>query len=510
MAVTDLASWRRVPPVAILHFASKGVTDIVRHGWQVLAAGGIGIGVTGGAMQTILIWIAIGLFAALIMVIGFLRYWHFRFRAGEERFEAQQGVFHRQSLSLHYARVQSVAIVQPVYYRPFGRVVLKLESAGSSAQELAIAGISKTFAEQVRDHVLRCRAVAQPAPDDHIDGVSAPASAETDERLVLHRPLGEIARHGLCSNNVWIFAAFLGSLWGSVETRFALQAAGWVEAHFDRLTEAETVAMILAVLTVAVVAIVVVATLSVITSIVLHYDFRLYRGGTGLRRRSGLLETREASLNESKAQCLVREQTPIGLLLNRCEGRVVQAGSQPTGNAQQSSTPSFMVPAITPAEFEDLAELLYSDYARQATPLRSIDRAYVRKTLQYRWLSPALAVAVVGWAAMGAWAALALVAPLIGLPLTALAHRRYGYAMDAEFGWVSSGLVGRSLTIFPLFKVQSVTLHQSPFQRQRELADLRIDLAGRRLRVPFMPLQDARTWRDRLLHAAGTDHRAWI
>ena len=502
-------AWHRLPPAAIVHFAIKFVTDIVRHGWQGLAAGGVGIGVIGGEMQGTLTWVAVSLLVASILLIGFLQYRYFRFRAGEQRVEVRQGVFQRQSLSLNYARVQSVAIVQPLYYRLFGLVSLKLESAGSGGQEVDLAGISRDFAERVRGHVLHRRAVAADEPADAVDDATVAPGIE-DERLVLHRSLGAIARHGLCSNNVWIFAAFAFSAFGAMEERLDTFVTPWLEGGFQRLIELGPVGMILAALTIGIAVLLVTAALSVLASIVLHYDFRLYRADNGLRGRSGLLQTREASLTPSKAQCLVREETPIGLLLGLSEARVAQAGAQPAGNPEQAATPSFVVPALTGVEFQQLVGLLYSDYVPQTDPLRSIDRAYIRKTWQYRWVAPAFVVAAVGWIVAGPWAALVLVFALAGLPLTALAHRRYGYAMGGGFGHVSSGLVGRSLSVFPTFKVQTVTLRQSPFQRRHDLATLRIELAGRRLKIPYMPLHDAEAWRDHLLYTAETDARAWI
>lgn len=510
MTGADPGAWQRLPPAAIIHFVVKGVTEIVRHGWQGLAAGGIGIGAAGGDMRGILIWLAVAAFVAVVLAAGCLQYWHFRYRAGRERFEARQGVLQRQAVSLNYGRVQSVSILQPLYFKPFGLVSLKLESAGSSAQELDVAGISQAFAERVRSHVLRRRASAAAGPGKTVADDAGPATPGADERLVLRRSLGEIARHGLCSNNLWIFAAFAGSLAGAANERLDTLVTPRMESGFERLVDVGPAGVVLGALVLALAFIAVVAGLSVLASIALHHDFRLYRGGNGLRRRSGLLHTREASLTESKAQCLVRTETPVGLLLRRCEGRVVQAGKEAAFDREQPGAPSFVVPALTRAEFEDLARLLYSDYGERAEPLQRIDRAYIYKTLQYRWLPPTLLAAAAGWTVAGPWAASALALLPVGWLRTALAYRRYGYAMDSGLGRVSSGLVGRHLTVFPLFKVQSVTLRQSPFQRRKGLATLQIELAGRRLKLPYMPLADARAWRDRLLYAAETDRRAWI
>lgn len=507
--MTDAAAediWCRVAPISILHFAIKGFFDAVRHGWQGFVAGGLGVA-TADRMGLVLLVGAGGLLLALL-IYGVLRYIFFRYTADDTRFEVRQGVLHRQLLTLNFGRVQSVAIVEPFYFRPFGVVSLKLESAGSSAQEVDIAGIGRDWAETLRRRILARRAELRAAGDgDAVD--ATPDIATEGAAPFLALSLGEVARHGLCSNNIWLFAAALGSIFGSmpdgVGDRLSDWVAGWIDSFIGSngfiAAVAGAVAFILLVLAF-------VALLSVIASIFLYKGFRLYREDDGLRRRAGLLETREAALLDSKIQCLVRHQTAIGRLLKRSEARVIQAGGG--ANTPYARKQIFLVPATTDAIFDRLTRAVYGDAGADAPALKGVDRLYIRKTLQYNFAVPALILAFGLSFALGWWALAALALPVLAWPVVTLVWRRYRYGFGDAYGWVQSGFIGSSLTVFPLFKVQTVTLSQSPAQRRRGLATLRIALAGRKLTAPYIPLAEAQTLRDRLLHAAESARISWM
>jgi len=516
-------AWRRVAPISVLHFAIKGFFDAVRHGWQGFVAGGLGAASTDRI--GLVVMIGAGALLLGLLVYGVLRYIFFRYKADDARFEVRQGVLQRQLLTLNFGRVQSVAIVEPIYFRPFGVVSLRLESAGSSAQEVDIAGIGRERAETLRRRILAHRAAlrandaatagsdtAEAQTPSQTGATSAAADIAADSAPpFLSLSLGEVARHGLCSNNIWLFAAALGSIFGSMPDGIGDRLSDWVEAWIDTLIGSNgMIAAVAGVVAFILLVLALVALLSVIASIFLYKDFRLYREADGLRRRAGLLETREAALLDSKVQCLVRHQTAIGRLLKRSEARVVQAGGQADNNPYARKQ-VFLVPAVTDAIFARLLNTLYGENATASAPaLRGIHRLYIRKTLQYTVAGPALILAGGLSLAIGWWALTALALPVVAWPLVLLSWRRYGYAFDSEYGRVQSGLIGSSLTVFPLFKVQTVTLSQSPAQRRRELASLRILLAGRALTLPYIPLAEAHALRDRLLYAAESDRRPWM
>lgn len=491
------AGWRRLSPAAAIHFVWTGLVDALRQGWQGLA--GLAAASVAGEAASLLIPLGIGL-AGLLLAGGLARYWFFRFRLGEDRFEVKKGVFKRSSLSLAFARVQNVAIEQPLYFRPFGLVTLKLESAGSSVEEVDLAGIARPFAERSLQSIMSRRGEAGDSPDRAESGGSS--------EPLLRQPLRELVRHGVSSNNVWFTAALFASAFASAEDEIRSLLGGPLERAVDAAYSGGPWLDASVTLAVAVGILAFFAVLSVLSSIVLFFNYRLDRTPGGLRRKAGLFETREAALTDSKVQCVVAERSPIALLLGRRDLEVVQVGG-PAAQQPRQRARRFLVPSADAAFEATLLGELYPDLTPQDFEPKTIHPAYVRRNTLYAGLAGAAAALALALLA-GPIGILALVAPVLAWPIFALRRRRRRYGMAGGYARVGRGFLGRRETTFPLYKLQAVALIQSPYQRRKALADLSIHLAGRRLKIPFMPLEDARAWRDRLLFEAERSREPWM
>ena len=94
---------------------------------------------------------------------------------------------------------------------------------------------------------------------------------------------------------------------------------------------------------------------------------------------------------------------------------------------------------------------------------------------------------------------------VIALSSRALAWRTPAYAIDGDRLLVRSGWWSRRITLLPLRRIQSITLHESFVTRRFGIASLAFGVAGGRAgrgySVPAIPREGARGLRDRLLGA---------
>jgi putative membrane protein len=66
------------------------------------------------------------------------------------------------------------------------------------------------------------------------------------------------------------------------------------------------------------------------------------------------------------------------------------------------------------------------------------------------------------------------------------------------------------MTLLPVYKVQSVRIRQSFFQRRRSLASVELYTAGGSVRVPFLPLDLARALQDYVLYRVESRREDWM
>ncbi len=504
-------AWNRLAPAAIIHFIIKFIVGFAKNGIQNVAyLGGIAI-FTGDNRWFILGAIAAAAGAALL-VGGILSYLNFRFRVDGQTFLIHRGVINKKRLTLSFDRIQNVVVKEPFYFRPFGLVALALESAGSSDEEVSLAGIPAPLALDIRRTVLERRGM--PAAADNKPAISEDvetSSPDTSEsQLLLAQPISELARYGLSNNNIWVVAGIaMGAIFQQFDA-WEKDAEAFIETSIIPITgdDASVLGLLFAA---GVMMVLLLLTLfSVIGAIIVYYRFRLTYADGRYHRETGLFERLETSVPETKVQSLQINQPWPALLLGRWHLVLKQVGFGIGGNATQNKKSSFIIPSVLPPFYRAFSDRLFGTIDWKDLKLRSIDRFFIWKVVSHWFLFPSLVAAVPLVAFNGANGLLVLAIPLIMTPVVMLRHSRYGYWENGEIGVVRYGIVGTRSTVFPFHKAQTVTLTQSPIQRRNSLATLKIKLAGQVLYVPFMPLADAERWRDQILFEVETSKKAWM
>ena len=510
---TGVDKWQRLAPAAFIYFIVKIVSQLLKQGIQGLLPLAVVLFSAGEGRWFIISIIGIAGGAALLMG-AFFSYMKFRFRLSADSFMIQSGVFKRKRLTLAYDRIQNVAFKEPIYFRPFGLVVLSIESAGSTGAEVSLGGIPRALAEEIRTTVFRQRAsqgeqtTAGAADAENLD---AGTHKEAEEEII-RQPIAELVRYGLSNSQIWVFAsiaagAFAQVDWDDVAVLSALRDAFQAFAGESKLAAG---ALVLGSFLIGFFALL---GISVAGAIINYYDYHLTRSAGRFHRTNGLFSRHETSLPEQKIQSLVIRQGWPARLLHRFHLQLKQVSFAPQGGQQtggQAGSSTLLVPSVTEDFARRFAAMIYPDFQWATSDLRQISRFYTRKMVLWVLLPIVAIPATALTFAVGPWALLILLAPLLLTPIVMLKRARYGYATDGKHGIVRRGLFGHKLTLFPFHKVQTVKLWQSPGQRKNALASLTIKLAGTSLTVPYMPLGDAELWRDTILFEIESSNKTWM
>jgi len=510
-AVNRMDQWQRLKPQAIVHFIIKIVMRAIKEAMQVFLPLIVVYAAAGERRWSIIAMIGIGL-VALLLIGAFLSYLKFRFRISNDSVLIQSGVLKRKRLSLGFDKIQNIALSEPLYFRPFGLVVMQIESAGSSSEEVTLGGVPRTYAEEIRSLVLQHK-VPQ---NDHLniesnESKTNQTDASNQQQHLLHLPIGELIRFGLTNNSIWIFAGIgAGAMsqfeWGGV----------YYFKSFGELIE--TVAgnnpfpvLILTILGVIIAVVSLLLLLSAIGAIIIHYDFKLSQLGTRLHISKGLFEKKESSLLIPKLQSIQFKQSWPAKILKRYHVHLTQISFSKSGTAARKSGSNFMIPSAKADFITEFSARLYPNFDWRSLKLNAISRLFVWKNLLWFVLPIALIPTTFITYHLGLpYGLIPLMAPLIAYVILRRVHLMYGYATDGKHGIVKSGFLGHSLKLFPFYKVQTVHVTQSPGQRRAMVANLNIKLAGSTITIPFMGIEDANQWRDKILFEVETNKLSWM
>jgi putative membrane protein len=493
--------WQRLSPVAILFFVFKFLKDTLQHGWQGLAPI-FAIFVAKGLSGWMLFPVAGGV---LILIVGsILSYFYFRFTMLDGAFLIRQGVIKKKQLNLAFERIQNIEIKQPVYFRPLGLAVLALESAGSAAEEVSLAGIPLTLAREIRGDVTarKKRAAGETSQTEEV-----PITPVTDDQPVLvKQDIKSLIKYGVSNNNIWIFAGLAAPVINQVDEDWSWVSSPYIQTIADQVKAMGPIAVGLSSFLLLLSVILLLMTISAIASIVIHYGYTLQRFDGRIHRNNGLLEKQQASMEESKIQRIYVRQSMIGRLVGCFTMTFRQIGFSANGMPQGKR---FIVPSLDQPGYHDLISTLYDSFDWSKLERRGVNAMYARRIILFASI-PILIATAITTAVAGSIGFLWLAAYLVIIPLALLKKNKYQYGMSGGYAFMQLGLIGRSISVFPLYKVQTVSVRQTPGQRRKNLATFRVNIAGKTLSMPYVPLEDAQHWQDIILYEVERSNRPWM
>lgn len=500
--------WQRISPASIIYFVVRFVSSLVKNGLQSIAPVAAVLATAGE--QRWLALAALAAAAAILLLVGsFLSYLNFKFRIDKEAFLIRSGVLTRKRLTLGFDRIQNVAFREPLYFRPFGLVILTLESAGSTAEEVNLAGVPRPLAETIRHYVLdRKKSSKTIIAAGQEKSKEAAKEADAPAESLLRQPFAELAKYGISNNNIWVFAGIAAGALAQVDE---LWESGFMQAVFNMV--GETVGTgIVAIATFAIfmafLVLLILMLASVLGAVIVNYKYHLSYADGRYQRTRGLFERQETSVPEVKVQSLKIAQPLIARLLDRFHLTFNQVGFD--GKQSPTKRQKFVVPSVTEAFYNQLAHRLFDKTEVLKQELHPVSQKFILRHAIYTFGVPSLLVSGIWVINIGLSGLAPLAISLVVPPFIVLRWRRYGYASDGHHAVVRKGLFGLTLTVFPFYKVQTISISQSPGQRAAGLANLKVQLAGHSLTIPYMPIEDARTWRAAALTQIETQSAPWM
>jgi len=499
MSVLD--QWQRLAPLALLFMLVSAIQKFIRENLFLFAGAGFGAAVFDwmGVRELILLGLAF-LLSTLVGTIVYHR--RFRFRIEDDAVRVRRGLIEKKETKVRFARVQSVQINQPFYFRPFGLVRFALETPGAQQAEVELPGIQRALAEAMRDRIVGLQRSGSAIEAMSADGHETQAREMVDQveqGLLFRASTGRLFLHGLSSNQVWLLAGAAAYVFGNFFERLAdrLDETAWLAPIFEQLGSLWLIAA-----AIIFIVLVVLFPLSGLLAIVRFHGFRLADRGDRLVGIGGLLDQREQTVKREKVTGLTVRQSAIGRLLG-CWQLVIR---QTTNQEQEApwQKKAFLVPGLRARDLVLIDAVVAGwDYPPSFELVSGRFRRHYSLHLA-GWIT--LAAGLLSWLTGRPDVAITLLLPVL-VALLAVVHLRYrhwGWAMRGGEIWVRQGFIGQRADGFDLERAQQIQVTQSPYQRRNGLANLNIMLPQGSVTVPYLPLDQAAELANQALLAAET------
>ena len=425
------------------------------------------------------------------VLLAYLQWSRLTYAVGPDDIRVESGILSRAARSVPYERIQDVSLEQKLIPRLFGLVEVKFETGAGGGDDLKLAYLSEGEGERLRELVRARRDGAMTVPGKDAD--------EASPHTLFAMSPGRVATFGLFEFSLAVVAAVAGA---AQQFDFLLPFDLWdLDGWETRLTgpghwltglglAAQILGAVLAIGSLLLIGTVT----GLVRTVLREWDFRLERGDKGLRRRRGLFTRTDLVMPMHRIQALRLGTGVVRRLFGWYSLKVVSLAGD-SGSSNHAAVPFARIEEIAPVARETGFLLPSEGLAWHRPSARAHVDAAIAVGLSLGLVAAGVALFSPLW-----WSALLPVIAGVGLILhEALLWRFDRHALDVAQLYSRHGWLAPSTTIGSRVKFQSVELVRGPIARRRGYADLRLGLAGGRLRLRGLPVERARAVRDALL-----------
>lgn len=410
--------------------------------------------------------------AAVVVISSVIRWTRFEWRVEADDLVIEHGLLQRTRRVLPRERIQAVQTVRKIRHRIFGVVGLRIEAIGGSDTEGQLDALTPDVAAAVQRRLIGGGAVTDLVSDDAtgvtesrgdvgaVEGVDDTVTKDPPTTLV-HCPPRMLLLAGLTGGRVGVAAAVLA---------FAQEYLG---ERVDAVLSVPQRFGLTALIGLLVAGLVLAFGLSVLATAVTYWDFTVVRDEQRIVLRRGLLDERRDTVPVHRIQSVTVEENLVRRMLGLAAVRMTVAGRA----GDEGGVTSTLVPIATRAQAFALAGdvlgvAVPSPDAMHAMPAAARSRRLVRAVLASALLT-GLALAIT----RNPVGLLALLSAAVTVPAALVAYRALGWSVDAQVVTARAGLLVRRTTVTPIVAPNSVQVSRSPFQRRRDLATVRLEIA---------------------------------
>lgn len=488
-------SLQRVSAVTLIYFFLRSLSQFIRQASNFIPVIILFLAAGAELRGTIAILIAI-LLPLLLLTYTLLSWWFFRYHVSEQALHLRQGIVRRKQLTLDFDRIQQADVREPWYFRPFNLAILGLESAGSDAQEVELAGLSVARAHALKEQMLNLGQSENKTEQSEVTQ-DAPAA-----RRLLQLRASEIARYGLIHNPILLFIPILAYPLSQANI-LEDQVMPYVDELFNDFEQwaLQDQAWIMIALIVLVV-ITAIFGLSILIALMRYYRFTLYKHPQRYEARMGLLNVTSRSFQAHRLQRVTIQQNAQAKLLGRVSMQINQSGQGP----QSQHDKIFFIPVLDNAH----ANLIHHELSLEEPHWQRCHPA----SCILPWLLTSISISALVWLMSGLEATPALhamwISAAIGIPIQWMRWRKVGLFLGEHWLALRHGFVGQQQRFIPAVKIQQLSVYQGPWLRLWGCASIQIYSAAGRETLSWYREHDINALQQTLLQRSAFYRGRWM
>lgn len=436
-------------------------------------------------------------FSILNLVYSILNYFKSYFYIRGKELIVHTGFIAKKQISIPFERIQNINFEQNLIHQIFSVKKVKIDTAGSADKEFEFAAIENKRADALRDLLIRDHNKSHTISDETIQKTN-----RQYEQRIFSLSFIDLLKAGLFENHLKSGGLIFVAAWYLYTN--AQEVGVDAEEYIDKLPA--FVYGLYLVASLALVFVLVSVIISMVKTILRHYDLKLTRIERGFKIEQGLFNTVTVSALDHKIQTMSWSDSLLKKWVGIYDIKLTQAKAEHSKDTKES----IVIPGASKSHVSRVLSYLFPKEEIDEINMKKVHISYRNRQMVFMAILPALLLIVCivlkDWQA----SSIALLL-LIALPYyVVLKYKRIAYGYNDELIKLKGGAFGEKNTITAIYKLQSIAKKQSPFQRKRGLATLLLQNASGNLQIPYIPEAQANAIIDIFLKKVETDNRNWI
>lgn len=426
------------------------------------------------------LWVGVGVFfvVPIAFFLSYLYYRRFLFYVNLEKqiFVLKKGLFAKEELQISFDKIQQVDTQQNLVQRMLNVYKLVIDTAGGNEKEVIIHAISKPDAEELAQILMEYKAKV----DENSDAIQqdlAPENTPTDISWDYRIGVRTLLKIGITSNQLRgavLILAFFSSLYQEFESLFEEETEKLYSYVNEIPDPLENVSLLIGVL---VVLLFVSMLVTMIEVFIKFFNLKIHGSSTHLSFEMGLNNNKKSSLQPRRAQVVERRTNPLQKALGLYELKISLANNT---NSEEKS--KIKLPGLKHVVMDKIIEFLYH---REAVEKRHVFRPHAVLLYRKYLISSFLLLAF--------WIVFLIFPTVFSLDIALLfsgiyilciglfqwiSFRDYRLAFTEDFLYKKHGVWTKVETRVELYKLQSISVAQPYFYKNKNLVNLTFHTAG--------------------------------
>jgi len=495
-----LATPNRQSPVAILLVLLKFVRIIIRQAWPFLLI----IIIRGPAknQDNFYLWLSIGIGGASA-ILSIIAYFKFYFYVQEDELIIEKGVIQKTKLNIPLDRIQTINFNQNLIHQFFNVVGVELNTAGSKGNEFSITALDQKSANLLREFLISKK--KEIAPTQEIDDELHPQPPLPKEELLLKLSPNDLLKVGVGQNHLRTILVIIGGLFGLfqyVEDVIGDDIINSLKSFFGNTAESFFWTLLKIIPLLFLIGFVV----TLFNTVLRFYDLRFIKTSLGFKVISGLFTRKERSANLQKIQVIHWSRNPVKKIFGLFDLQLLQAASTALARKQ-----SIYVVGAYEEHVQAVRTAYMPDESLYNFTISGIHKAVIGRRLLYAGLIPTIVLTIVSYFRSGEtnWH-IGLAWMLFIFINSYFYQKKWKYEISEKAVRLKRGVIGEKSTLLLWYKIQSVSLHQSPYQQRKDLANLFFHTASGTVKIPYIDLAKAQAIRDFAVYKIESSREKWM